>query len=397
MSQSFRPVVLSGGGSRGAYGAGVLFALRKFQGSSSLETNFYCGTSVGALNAVLAAQGDLNQLLKLCSTLTTKDVIGTKNSDVGLSVGWKMWTKQDPFHHFDNKALAKLIAQHASYEKLTQCDAHVAICVTNYTTGNLETFYFSSLIDQFVKYEIDNCIEERKRRFSYYKKIESQPQLEAALLASAAIPFFFPPVKIGDDLYVDGGVGNNTCTRQAAFFCRYVDKMHLGKTLPTICVINDPTSFAIANGERMRGKDVILRTIDLFQHELVTDTLLTWQRINSEAKHLEDQQALLLRSIREAPGLTDSQREHLQAEINTIMGKVNAATPRLNLELWEIRPNPSLEVEDSLTFAPDVSRKLRHRGTFDFINKLVAMNKIDMATQQKWDGELNQEITKIES
>ena len=50
-----RALVLSGGGSRGAYECGAWQALREL----NVRLDGVYGTSIGALNAALVAQGDL--------------------------------------------------------------------------------------------------------------------------------------------------------------------------------------------------------------------------------------------------------------------------------------------------------------------------------------------------
>lgn len=66
----YRTVVLSGGGAKGPYGLGVLLALDKFkQERKKKVTDIFCGTSSGALNATLAAQGELTKLSALYDNL----------------------------------------------------------------------------------------------------------------------------------------------------------------------------------------------------------------------------------------------------------------------------------------------------------------------------------------
>ena len=56
-----RAIVLSGGGSKGAYQIGVWKALRKLHINYDIVT----GTSVGALNSILFVQKDYLKALKL--------------------------------------------------------------------------------------------------------------------------------------------------------------------------------------------------------------------------------------------------------------------------------------------------------------------------------------------
>lgn len=88
MLGSKRAVVLAGGGSRGAYQAGVWQALRE----CGVEYGIVTGTSVGALNGAMMVQGDLEETLRLWARLTAQDVANvdlsraTENGRPGAAV-----------------------------------------------------------------------------------------------------------------------------------------------------------------------------------------------------------------------------------------------------------------------------------------------------------------------
>src|SRR5579871_2112628 len=106
---NYQTIVLSGGGAKGPYGLGVLLALEKYNTKHKKDiTKIYCGTSVGALNATIAAQGDLTQLTKLYSEIRTKNILGVSKSNLE---GIPFWRRMDrkPFHYFDNTALKATI------------------------------------------------------------------------------------------------------------------------------------------------------------------------------------------------------------------------------------------------------------------------------------------------
>lgn len=75
-----RALIFSGGGSRGAYEVGA------WQAFDELGVRFHAvyGTSIGALNAVLFAQGDLDRAVKLWSNITVKQVIATDREDLSI-------------------------------------------------------------------------------------------------------------------------------------------------------------------------------------------------------------------------------------------------------------------------------------------------------------------------
>ena len=72
-----RALVLNGGGSRGAYEIGAWQALSEL----GLRFDGVYGTSIGALNAVMFAQGDLSGALALWSNITVKQIMSVEDDD----------------------------------------------------------------------------------------------------------------------------------------------------------------------------------------------------------------------------------------------------------------------------------------------------------------------------
>ena len=63
-------LVLGGGGSRGSYELGVWKALRELE----VELNVVTGTSIGAINGAMIAQGDYEMALSLWNQIETDKV-----------------------------------------------------------------------------------------------------------------------------------------------------------------------------------------------------------------------------------------------------------------------------------------------------------------------------------
>ena len=85
-----RALVLSGGGSRGAYEIGAWQALKEM----GVRIDAVYGTSNGALNAALVAQGDADRAVRLWDTLTLKQIVGGPVADT-FSVGGMISSKRD--------------------------------------------------------------------------------------------------------------------------------------------------------------------------------------------------------------------------------------------------------------------------------------------------------------
>lgn len=379
--ETYQAVVMSGGGSKGPYGLGVLLALEKYQKEHKKKiTSIYCGTSVGALNATLAAQGDLVRLKQLYAKLTTQDVLGTKDSKVRrLQLAWNLGRR--PYYYFNNAALRKTIAENVNFGALR--NAHLIICVTNYLTGALETFYRSDLIDEFL--EAEAALPHDSRRLHHYRRIDSEDDLVEALLASAAIPFYFPPVEINGSLYVDGGVGNNTPLRQAAYVCRFLQRGG-AQLAPTICVVNDPGRFTIERTEENTDIfGVIRRSLDIFHNELVLDSRITWDRINREVTAAEDRENRLSSIFEDLPS---DIREDIRRRVMGVLQSTTEATRRIMLPLYEIRPSASL-LRDVLSFDPQVSKDLKHQGVADCLKKLEDCKVISTNDHRRWLEEIS--------
>lgn len=366
--KKYLPIVLSGGGSKGPYGAGVLTLLAKYLQEKEPHTiPCYFGTSVGALNATMAAQGDIGKLSELYASISTNDILNQKNAEISkLRLFWK--GKQSPFSYFDNSALEKTIIKHASFEKLQTVDGHVTISVMNFNSGELETFYYSTLIDRFIEEDRTKALE--KQRFRQYRKIGCQSDLVKALLASAAIPFFFPqvPIKHADESvshYVDGGVGDNTPTRQAAFFCRFLNALNLGKAERVICVVNDPEKFSINPTARdLEIFGVINRTIELYHNEIIKDLLITWDRVNEEVDLLSKKEGEVREILNDISNIPADEKDLIFYKISAILRRSTAGTSRVSLPLIKIRPSSRL-VENSLEFNKIKAVELQKIGYAD--------------------------------
>jgi predicted patatin/cPLA2 family phospholipase len=111
---------------------------------------------------------------------------------------------------------------------------HLIVTATDFVFAQARAFYFSALMDQFKKKDEQRAYDDQ--RLAHCGAIASQEELLTALSASSAIPLAFPPVEIEYTRYgqkvksyfVDGGVGNNVPTREAAYFLRFLEAGAIG-------------------------------------------------------------------------------------------------------------------------------------------------------------------------
>lgn len=204
-------LVLAGGGARAAYQAGVLKALRELLPDA--ERNpfaLYCGTSVGAINAALLASGAENfgqavdELVDLWSNIRSGDVyradaLGIAWSGVrwlgALAAGWL--TGRAPAALLDSAPLRRLVDQRLDFDRLEQAIAHHALLAVSATCSG----YQSGQCVSFFQGRADVEPWKRSHRVGAHVRLGSEH-----LLASSAIPFLFPAVKIHREWFGDGSL-----------------------------------------------------------------------------------------------------------------------------------------------------------------------------------------------
>ena len=203
-------LVLTGGGARAAYQAGVLRGIAEITGSERLPFQVLTGVSAGAINGVaLAADAERDfkaSTEKLWSTwheLTVHDVFRTDPASlVGIGARWVRDLGLGGFlggtassFLLDTAPLRDLLASRIDFGKVR---AHVdsgrvrgvAVSATNYFSGTAVTF-FDAHPDVQPWY--------RTTRIAKRTRLELDH-----VLASSAIPIFFPPVRIAGSHYGDG-------------------------------------------------------------------------------------------------------------------------------------------------------------------------------------------------
>lgn len=208
-------LILSGGGARAAYQAGVLQGISDILGTDCGAQPFpvITGISAGAINAAFmagASDSFAHQTLKLSeiwNELEPEQVLRTDMMSLGkLGAGWirdlsfgGMLGNSKSTYLLDSTPLARLLDKkidfHQIQENIKAKKIHgVAVSATNYATGTSNAF-FNSL-------EVENWA--RSSRIGLKTDINLDH-----VLASSAIPFVFKPVRINKSFYGDGGVRSN--------------------------------------------------------------------------------------------------------------------------------------------------------------------------------------------
>lgn len=198
-------LVLSGGGAKGAYEAGVIEALEDLDVTDKLA--IVSGTSAGALNAAAMTCGDAERVKEMWSQIGYSDVLAANEKeepeekqrrsivDVVENVKETISSRkgqekadETPFLErirpdqglFSQSGLEKLLRDVVD---ITAFDGPCRYYVCAYNTQKLTPEYF--------------CLNDM-----------DEGDVIAASLASAAIPYVFEPVDIGGMKYADGGIND---------------------------------------------------------------------------------------------------------------------------------------------------------------------------------------------
>ena len=221
-------LVLSGGGARGAYEAGVLrYLLEEFPARFGIRPQFdlICGSSVGAIHACyLAARADGEgrpgrDLAELWRGLRIRDVVGLEPREL-LAAPWrwlgfrgprsrgasrgKRGALPDRLHGFiRTRALEAIVEREVHWPAIgrnLRAGRLAAVCVaaTEVATGRIVAFVQTRKLEA-PPWTRDPTLVARPTRLR-----------AVHALASAAIPVLFPAVRVGRTYYVDGGLRLNT-------------------------------------------------------------------------------------------------------------------------------------------------------------------------------------------
>ena len=173
-----RAVVLSGGGSKGAYEIGVWKALRKLNISYEIVT----GTSVGALNAAFMVQRDYLKAMLLWFNLNSSMVYDS-NMNIQSNKDFVKHAKKILLDGGMNvKNLERTVNKYINVKKIYKSSIDLGIVT--------------------VKYPFFQPLELTKKQIPPNK-------LTDYLIASASCFPAFPKKKIDDSQYIDGGLYDN--------------------------------------------------------------------------------------------------------------------------------------------------------------------------------------------
>ena len=278
-------LVLSGGGARGAYQAGVVLGLSEIFGKD-FPFDILTGVSAGGINtAYLAAYRDdpvsaARQLVEIWKNLHTTQVFRSDLYSLArIAIRWIIDLGFGGLLHrrknlaqclLDTSPLHELISKSLPFDRIEKNIADnylhsVAVTATEYRESNAITFVESnSKTSGWV----------RKKRMSVETKLAVEH-----IMASSAIPILFPPISIQSTYYGDGSLRNMAPLSPA---------IHLGANKLLIVSVKKPAKVASSHldGKNQpstaRVLSVVLNAILLDQLDFDMERL---ERIN-QAVHM---------------------------------------------------------------------------------------------------------------
>ena len=202
-------LVLTGGGARAAYQVGVIKAVREILGNP-VKNPFpiVCGTSAGAINAATLAayaddfNGSVERLLEQwesmrCSKVYRTDAWSIAKSGARWLSSMMLVSHRNPVSLLDNTPLRRMLESGLPFERIQaniDAGALYAVCVTasGYTSGQSVSFFQGgSGLEGW----------ERNQRIGAAVSMKLE-----YLLASSALPFIFPAVKVHREYFGDGSM-----------------------------------------------------------------------------------------------------------------------------------------------------------------------------------------------
>src|SRR5438034_1207141 len=175
--------IVSGGGVKGAWEAGVAATLVR----RGLAPRLVAGSSAGALNAVLLAEGRVDRLDALWRTLRREQVYTLRPSVffAGLLPGWLTLPALDAAGSvFDPRPLRELVAASIDLDRIRASSTRLLVITSDLARRQTRLF-------------------------------DNRTVSVDALMAATAVPGAFPPVDVEGTLLVDGGLASRAPVLEA--------------------------------------------------------------------------------------------------------------------------------------------------------------------------------------
>ena len=258
-----RALVISGGGSKGAFAVGVIKRLLKEY--PLLNFDMFVGTSTGSLIAPLAAMGAYDLLEELYTTMKTENII--RKCNIG--------DRLNQHSIFDANPLWDLITQYYNddnYKLLQESGKKIFLTTTCLQTSELVVFA--------------NVLKPAVSKYYEVRSIINADHFRKAVMASACQPVFMPPIKVNlkvpgernpNHQYVDGGV------REYAGIQMAIDN---GAT-EIFTILLSTGDKVVVETEFKSIFPILQQTIDIFTEDVGKNDLIVPAQFNEALEYIE--------------------------------------------------------------------------------------------------------------
>ena len=331
-------LVISGGGSKGAFAAGVIKQLSIDY--PDIYFDILVGTSTGALIVPLVALDELGLLEELYTSVSDKDIMLKNNVGTILETDNAL---------YNTRPLAMLIHKYYSdqrCERLFSSSKEVYIATTCLQTK--KTVYFSSSSRSLISdYEITRAL--------------NPDQFRRAVMASACQPVFMPPIEVSLHSspfrqYVDGGLKEYAGLQLA---------IDAGAEEIFVILLSAETeeSNEAVYGDVMK---ILERTIDILVTDVGENDLRPPAIYNKALRYIESVKSSMLE---DGIAADDIERYFNSPFVNPFEGKKP-------LKIHLVRPASALGGgPGGLTFNPVVMRSMFKNGETTISHYMASLNE----------------------
>lgn len=300
-------LVISGGGSKGAFAVGVVKHI--FENRPEIKFDVVCGTSTGALMTPLIATKELALMEEIYTTKSTPDIVDTTR------VGKRFLQGANSI--FDGEPLVRLAQQtytQARYDEILQSGTDIFINTVCLQTQKLVVFSNKDMPLAGQDYEVI--------------KIADREELIRAIIASASQPFFMSPINIRTTdaiprQYVDGGIREYLSIQLA------IDN---GAT-DIYAVALSPKDQAPDNVKQSSLIDILKLSVDIFSTDVGVSDIKIPQIYNQGLKYIDE-----VKTKMKNEGMSDAQIENLFT-----INEDNPFQNKKHINIHIIRPDKKLK------------------------------------------------------
>ena len=341
-----RALVISGGGSKGAFAVGVLKKL--FDTYPNLDFDILVGTSTGSLIVPYVSIGEMKLLEKLYTEQKTDNIVltgrlGDRLNDVAI---------------FDASPLKALLEKNYTderYDAIKATGKKIFLTTTCLQTEELVVFTTSDDPNEDVRYTV--------------RKTANADHFRRAVLASACQPVFMQPIKVNKNIpgepnpnfqFVDGGV------REYAGIEMAIDN---GAT-EIFTILLSPEETEKDTTELKDLFSILRKTIDIFTDDVGKSDLIIPAQYNEALQYIDAVKKKMIRN-----GISSEQVK----DFFTIRGRESPYEDKTPVKMFTFRPSAPLNGgPGGLSFDPVAMKEMIKAGAGIADDFIASLNEADI-------------------